>query len=313
MAAQDTAPASKPLGAGFELTMTRTFKAPVELLFDCFTQIDHFAKWWGPLGCENVVHELDARPGGKISLLMSGPGFSHTMGGEFVEIERPRRLVFRTMAFEAPDGGWGIVNRITLTFEDLGDMTRLHMHTFVERAEGELVLGALGGMKAGWGQSMERLGDLVGGGGKLDVEILDRRVVVTRAFDASPEAVWRALVEPELFVRWWCAGGGEIEGMDVRPGGEWRLRLTGADGERHLFWGEYVTVEPPTRLVMTQGFDDHQPIEVVHDLIDEWGRTTLRRTVNFPDNTYRDGMMGSGFERGAAETYDALAALLAES
>lgn len=313
MAAPDSAPAGKPLGAGFEMTMTRTFKAPVELLFDCFTQIEHFANWWGPLGCENAVYELDARPGGKISLLMSGPGFSHTMGGEFVEIERPRRLVFRTMAFEAPDGGWGIVNRFTLTFEDLGDMTRLHVRTLVERAEGELVLGALGGMRAGWGQSMERLGDLVGGGGKMDVEILDRRVVVERTFDAPAAALWRALVEPDLFARWWCAGTCAVETMDVCPGGTWRLRQTGEDGVSHLFWGEYVAVEPPTRLVMTQGFDAHQPIEVVHELIEEWGRTTLKRTMTFPDNAYRDGMMGSGFERGAAEAYDALAALLAEA
>jgi len=311
MAVQDPAQAAKPLGAGFEVTLTRTFKAPVELLFDCFTKVEHFAAWWGPLGCENVVHELDARPGGQISLLMSGPGFSHTMGGEFVEIDRPRRLVFLSKAFEAPDGGWGIVNRNTLTFEDLGDMTRLTLHTLVERAEGELVLGALGGMKAGWGQSLERLGDLVGGGGRLDVEVSDRRVVLSRAFDAPVEAVWRALVEPALFARWWCAGTCVVEEMDVRPGGAWRLRQTGPDGASHLFWGEYRAVEPAVRLAMTQGFDDHQPIEVVHELSDEWGRTVLTRTMVFPDNLYRDGMMGSGLERGAADSYDALAGILA--
>src|SRR5437879_3846358 len=94
-----------PLGAGYELTLTRTFNAPPALVFDCFTDPEHFAKWWGPLGCENIIHKLDARPGGEISLQMSGPGFSHPMGGDFVEVERPTRLVFRSKAFEAPDGG----------------------------------------------------------------------------------------------------------------------------------------------------------------------------------------------------------------
>jgi uncharacterized protein YndB with AHSA1/START domain len=149
------------LGAGYEITLTRTFKAPVTLVFDCFTDPAHFAKWWGPAGCENVIHRLDARPGGEISLLMSGPGFSHTMGGEFVEIVRPTRLVFLSKAFEAPDGGWGIVNRNTLTLVEEDGVTTMTLHGKVERAEGELVLGALGGMHIGWGQSLDRLEALV--------------------------------------------------------------------------------------------------------------------------------------------------------
>jgi len=193
----------RPLGAGYEITLIRSFKAPAELVFDCFIDPVHFAQWWGPLGCVNTLHKLDARPGGEISLRMAGPGYDHVMGGEFVEIDRPRRLVFLSKAFEAPGGGWGIVNRNTLSFEERDGLTRLTLRTRVEKADGELVLGALGGMKAGWGQSLERLGDLVGGGGKIDLEIGDKRVVVTRAFDAPPERVWRALTQPDLFVQWW--------------------------------------------------------------------------------------------------------------
>lgn len=152
------------LGAGHEITLTRTFKAPAALVFDCFTDAERFAKWWGPADCENVIHRLDARPGGEISLLMSGPSFSHTMGGEFVELDRPRRLVFLSKAFEAPDGGWGIVNRNTLTFEERDGVTTMTLHVRVERAEGELVLGALGGMRIGWDQSLDRLVELVAGG-----------------------------------------------------------------------------------------------------------------------------------------------------
>ncbi|RAK58495.1 hypothetical protein DJ021_01115 [Phenylobacterium hankyongense] len=300
-----------PLGAGYEMTLTRTFNAPVALVFDCFTDPDHLARWWGPLGCENVINTLEARPGGEISLHMAGPGYSHTMGGEFVEIDRPRRLVFLSKAFEAPDGGWGIINRNTLTFEERNGATRLILHTRVERAEGELVLGALGGMKAGWGQSLERLGDLVGGGGKMDLEVADRLIVLRRAFDAPPERVWGALTEPDAFARWWCGGGMVVEEMDVRPAGAWSVRQTSPDGAVHRFFGEFRKVEPPVRLVMTQGFDAHAPIEVVYDLTQEWGRTVLTRTMRFPDNHYRDGMLGSGLDAGAAESYDRLAEILA--
>lgn len=304
---------SKPLGAGYEMTMVRTFRAPAALVFDCFTDPDHLARWWGPLRCENVIHTLDVRPGGEISLHMKGPGYSHTMGGEFVEIDRPRRLVFLSKAFEAPDGGWGIVNRNTLTFEERDGSTTLTLHTLVEKAAGELVLGALGGMRAGWGQSLERLGDLVGGGGKMDIEVGDRKIVLRRAFDAPRERLWRALTEPEDFARWWGPGGAVVEAMDVRPGGQWKVRQTSPDGVAHRFWGEYLAVEPPARLVMTQGFDDYAAIEVVHALSEEWARTVLTATMTFPDNAYRDGMLGSGVERGAADSYDRLAEVVADS
>lgn len=301
---------AKPLGAGYEMTMVRTFEAPPGVVFDCFVDPVHFARWWGPAGCQNTIYKLEARPGGEISLRMAGPGYDHVMGGEYMEIERPNRLVFRSKAFEAPDGGWGIVNRITLIFEDVGGATRITMHTLVERAQGDLVLGALGGMRAGWGQSMERLGDLVGGGGKVDLEVSDRRIVLTRAFDAPRDLVWKALTEPEAFARWWCAGATIVQEMDVRPGGKWSVRQTSPDGSSHRFFGEYVAVEPPARLVMTQGFDAYAPIAVEHVLAEEWGRTVLTRTMTFPDNGYRDGMLQSGLNRGVEGSYEKLAELL---
>jgi uncharacterized protein YndB with AHSA1/START domain len=310
-----TASLQKPLGAGHEVRIERIFEAPVELVFDCFTDAEHFRRWWGPLGCRNDIYALDARPGGEISLRMAGPGYDHVMGGEFVEIERPRRLVFLTKAFEAPGGGWGIINRNTVTFESLasargGEATRMVLHTLVERAEGELVLGALGGMRAGWGQSFERLGELVGGGGTTDVEVGDRAVALACAFDAPRERVWAALTQPDLFGQWFCTGCCRDLQWDVRPGGRWSLTVAAADGAQHRFWGEFAEVEPPSRLAMTQGFDEHEAVPVVYILTEEWGRTLLTRVMTFPSNAYRDGMLGAGYVRGAQKSNAMLADLL---
>ena len=214
--------AAKPIGASFETTIVRVFKAPATLLFDCFTDPAHLAGWWGPLGSKIEVYKLEARPGGELSLRMAGPGFDHVMGGEYVELDRPHGLVFLTKAFEAPDGGWGIINRNSFNFEEQGDgTTKATLHVHVDRAEGELVLGALGGMRAGWGQSLERLGDHLGGGGKMDIEIGDKRLVLTRAFDAQPKRVWQALTDPAQFAQWFCAGAGKVQAWDLRPGGQW--------------------------------------------------------------------------------------------
>jgi uncharacterized protein YndB with AHSA1/START domain len=242
---------------------------------------------------------------------MAGPGYDHVMGGEFVEIDRPSRLVFRAKAFKDESGEWSMIHRTTVTFNEQDGRTAMTLHTVVERAQGDLVLGALGGMKAGWGQSLERLGDLVGGGGKMDMEVGDRRIVVARAFDASPETLWRALTEADLFAQWWSGGGGVVETMDVRPGGQWSVRQTGLDGLPHRFWGEFKEVDAPARLVMTQGFDDHAAVEVTVVLTPEWGRTVMTRTMVFPSNAYRDGVLGSGFEPHTAKSYDLLAKVAA--
>ncbi len=47
-----------------ELTMTRIFDAPRELVFKAWTNPEHVAQWWGPKGFTNPVCELDVRPGG---------------------------------------------------------------------------------------------------------------------------------------------------------------------------------------------------------------------------------------------------------
>ena len=49
-----------------DLTLTRVFNAPRELVYRAFTDPDHFSAWWGPIG--NAVPrdeiEFDVRPGG---------------------------------------------------------------------------------------------------------------------------------------------------------------------------------------------------------------------------------------------------------
>ena len=82
----------------------------------------------------------------------------------------------------------------------------------------------------------------------------DRRIAITRVFDAPRERVWAEWTEPERFADWY--GGPEADvplstvTMDVRPGG--MLRLTMFSGAREIRWeGEYHEVVPPERLVFT--------------------------------------------------------------
>jgi uncharacterized protein YndB with AHSA1/START domain len=148
-----------PIKAGTTVTLTRTIDAPRELVFEAWTDARHLKVWWGPAGSENGETRIDLRVGGKIFIQMRGPGFDHPMGGEFREIDPPRRLVFLSTAFQNADGSWQFINLNTITFEDLGgNRTRLTVQSVVQRAS-EINIVPVGGMELGWSGSLERLRD----------------------------------------------------------------------------------------------------------------------------------------------------------
>ena len=61
------------------LTIKKTLPAPVELVWQAWTQPDHIAKWWGPPGMEVKIIEHDFKIGGKWKYSMVMPD-----GNEFI-------------------------------------------------------------------------------------------------------------------------------------------------------------------------------------------------------------------------------------
>ena len=84
----------------------------------------------------------------------------------------------------------------------------------------------------------------------------ERELVVTRTVDGPARLVFEAWTRPELFQRWWapksfCVTLVSYE-ADVRTGGAYRLMMDHASLEQPMaFFGRYVEVTPPSRLVWT--------------------------------------------------------------
>src|SRR5258706_12536384 len=88
-----------------ELTITRIFDAPRELVFKVWTDPKHLAQWWGPQYFTNPVCEIDLRPGGALYIQMTDPdGVAYPVKGTFREVVPPERLVFTTGSFEDEAG-----------------------------------------------------------------------------------------------------------------------------------------------------------------------------------------------------------------
>jgi uncharacterized protein YndB with AHSA1/START domain len=142
-------------------------------------------------------------------------------------------------------------------------------------------------------------------------------VRLTREFDAPPEKVFRAHVDPDLFAQW--AGPRSlttrIDAWDCRTGGEYRFVQTRGDDE-FAFRGTFHEVRPNELIVQTftfEGMPDGVALEklVFEDLGN--GRTRLVGTSLVDSFADRDAFVASGMETGAIEGYEKLDEVLARS
>jgi uncharacterized protein YndB with AHSA1/START domain len=139
----------------------------------------------------------------------------------------------------------------------------------------------------------------------------DREIVLTREFDAPRDLVFEAFSKAEHMVHWWGPKGStmQVSEMDFRPGGAWRFVERAADGNDYGFRGQYRDIVRPERIVWTfefEGMPGHVSVEtMIFD--DLGGRTRITGTAVFDSVEDRDGMIQSGMEQGAAESYDRLA------
>ena len=150
---------------GHVMVLTRLFDAPRELVWRAWTDPKMFAAWWGPHGFTAPVCELVVRVSGTINVHMKGPDGSPwetpmPMGGEFLEIVPPERLVFTAKAFPDCKGNWKLENRNEVTFTEKGGRTELVLRVTVLKYSPEIA-AALAGMATGWSQSLEKLERLV--------------------------------------------------------------------------------------------------------------------------------------------------------
>ena len=101
-----------------ELIYRRIHDASRELLFDCMTQPEHLARFWGPAGTTTPIGGItvDLRPGGVFETVMvnDADGSRYTLRAVYVEVRRPDRLVWTE-----PETEGGMLT--TITFTELGD------------------------------------------------------------------------------------------------------------------------------------------------------------------------------------------------
>jgi len=120
-----------------DLTITRVFDAPRDLVFEAWTNPDHVVRWWGPTGFTGESCTINLTDGGRWRACMrnSEDGAELWTSGVYHEIKRPERLVF-SFAWEEPEGDPGHDTLVTIDFSVRDGKTEMTFHQAIfETAE----------------------------------------------------------------------------------------------------------------------------------------------------------------------------------
>lgn len=139
------------------VTITYTFDAPRDKVFEAWTDPNQFSQWWGPKGFSAPLDKvsLDVRPGGEWRAPIVSDDDSSVeipFSGTYKVIDKPNKLAF-TVTDPAEDQETADVTTLILT--DLGDnRTELAFNQ-----AGEMTEEGLAELTAGWGQFFDKLNE----------------------------------------------------------------------------------------------------------------------------------------------------------
>ena len=144
----------------------------------------------------------------------------------------------------------------------------------------------------------------------------DTHIIVRRRFAAPPELVYRAHTDPAIIQKWLLGPDGWTMPVcisEARPGGKIRYEWTNGKGGGFYLTGEYVELEPYSRIVHVERMHlpDPTPDNLAETRFDPDGTGTLMTIrMTLPDAQTRATMLASGMERGMEASYARLDATL---
>jgi uncharacterized protein YndB with AHSA1/START domain len=151
----------------------------------------------------------------------------------------------------------------------------------------------------------------------------DLTLTITAEFDAKPERVWQLWADPRQLERWWGPPTypATFTKHDLSPGSRVEYHMTGPEGDQPRAFWDVLEVDPPHRLVYSDGFanDDGTPNDafprnegrVTIEEIGE-GRTRMSIESRFPSTEAMEQLIAMGMAEGLEEAVGQIDAILAE-
>jgi uncharacterized protein YndB with AHSA1/START domain len=250
-----------------EIRITRIFDAPVQAVWDAWTDPRQVAQWWGPRGFTLTTHSKDLKPGGSWSYTMHGPdGVDYPNKTHYFEVENCSKLVYD----HGGNDDRPPLFRVTVLFSEVEGRTRMEMSMALPTPEAAEETRKFI-KKAGGDSTWDRLAEY------LEKESSGKdKFVINRSFDAPIELMFEMWTNPKHVSRWLPPTGFQMEFIkaDIKPGGNTLYFMT--DGNVK-FYGRagYLKIGKPDRIVYTQQFCDENEKVSRHPMAPTWPETML--------------------------------------
>lgn len=264
-----------------EIHITRVYDAPVQAVWDAWTDPEQVAQWWGPRGFTLTTHSKDLRPGGHWHYTMHGPdGTDYPNKTVYHEVEERAKLVYD----HGGNDDRPPLFRVTALFSEAGGKTKIEMSMTLptpEAAEEARQFIKKAGGNATWDRLAEYLEKKSSGKEKF---------VINRTFDVPIDVMYEMWTNPEHFSQWLAPTGFTMKFLeaDIRTGGRTFYVMTNGTNVTMYGRAEYQKIEKPGTLVYTQQFCDQDGKISRHPMAPTWPETMLTKvelTPEGPDRT----------------------------
>jgi PhnB protein len=155
----------------------------------------------------------------------------------------------------------------------------------------------------------------------LKKDLQNKKIYVTREFDAPVSLVWRTWTESELLDQWWAPQPwkSETKSMDFREGGFWLYAMVGPDGTRHWARADYKTIRFQKSFSVKDSFCDEEgnlnsnlpSMDWKNEFIPMGDVTRVEVEISFEKDEDLKAILEMGFQEGFTAAHGNLDELLA--
>lgn len=249
-----------------ELKIIRRFNAPVNMVWEAWTDTDQVVQWWGPRGFTLTSHSKDLRPGGIWHYTMHGPdGTDYPNKTLYHEVIRETKLVYDHGGYDDRPP----LFRVTALFTEIDGQTQLDLTMTLASAEAAVEIRKFikkAGGEATWDRLAEYLEKI-----KSGQEVF----VINRTFDVARDLMFKIWTDPAIIEKWLPPVGFDMQFIraDIREGGESFYVMSGQSGMKMYGKMKYVSIQNPEKIIYTQQFCDEEGAVCRHPAAPTWPET----------------------------------------
>ena len=255
------------------IALTRVYEAPVQAVWEAWTNPAEVAQWWGPRGFTITTHSRDLRTGGYWHYTMHGPdGTEYENTTQYLEVVPLQRMVYDHGGHKDRPP----LFRVTMLLSEHAGRTQLDLSFALATPEiAEEMRGFI--KKAGGEGTWDRLAE------HLAVRCTGKeQFFIARSFDAGIERVFEMWTDPEHLAAWMPPAGATMHFLraDPRVGGSSLYAMTFPDGAVMHGLITYLAIEKPVLITYTQQFCDEQERVIRPPFFKDWP-LTMHSTIEF--------------------------------